>query len=235
MVRNIGVAEFHLKKGRDFEAKEIFKEISAAARKHFGGRLGAIDILDIGCASGELPVYLKRDLGTKGRVAAFDLSDELVENARERFAGEAVEFSVDNVAEFSHGQYDLITMISVLSYFDDPYPVLDNALRHLKPGGMCAISGLFNEHGIEVRMRYRRPDHDRWMEHAVLHQFSLANITSYFSRHGLKCEVTKQIMPFDIPRPKDNPARSWTVNLDGERYMMSGLNLVYNINVLYVT
>lgn len=235
MVRNLGIAEFHLKEGKDFEVKEIFKEFSGRIKDHFGDGTENLSILDVGCASGELLSFLKADTGTTGDLAGIDLSDELIENARERFADPDIEFSVADAATFkSSKKYDLITMASVLSYFDDPYPVLKNMLSHLNPGGLVLVSGVFNDYGIEVRMSYKLPTHDKWMKHAVLHQFSLESMLKFFDDNGYSCTESKQIMPFEL-KPKENPGRSWTVDLDGERHMMSGLQLIYNISILQIT
>lgn len=202
-------SDFHIKQGDKFEVKELFKDISRMIKEHFHQKTENLDILDIGCASGELPRFLKNDLKTSGKVYGFDISKELVENARKRFAKSSIEFFVDDVRNFKIKQkFDVITMTSVLSYFDDPYPIISNVLKHLRHRGLAIISGIFNEYNLEVRTRYKLADESHWRKTAVINQFPLNKIIDFINTQGYACKVTKQIMPFDIS-PKENPIRSW--------------------------
>ncbi|MEK7084538.1 MAG: class I SAM-dependent methyltransferase [Patescibacteria group bacterium] len=229
-------SNFHLKKGNQFEVKELFKDFSQKVQKHFKGKTGHLDILDIGCASGELLYFLKKDLKTEGRVWGFDLSEDLIANAYERFGKEAgINFFVDNADGFTLGEkFDVITMASVLSYFDDPYPILANALNHLKDGGMMLVSGIFNDYNIDVRMRYKLESEREWDPGAVINQFSKKSIGEFLDKAGAAYTFSTQVMPFDI-LPKEHPIRSWTVSFNGERWLLNGLQLLHNIQVLEIS
>lgn len=227
---------FHLKKGDQFEVKELFKDFSQRIRKHFNGKTEYLDILDIGCASGELPYFLKKDLHTKGKVWGFDFSEELIGNAYKRFGENAgINFFVDNAADFKlQATFDVIAMSSVLSLFDDPYPILANILNHLNGGGIVLISGIFNDYNIDVRARYKLDSEHEWHSGAVANQFSKKAIGEFLEKAGYRYTFSTQIMPFDIP-PKEEPTRSWTVNVNGERWLTNGLQLLYNIQILEIT
>lgn len=228
-------SHFHLKKGDQFEVKELFKDFSRKIQEHFGGKTENLSILDIGCASGELLYFLKRDLNTSGRARGFDISEELIQNARERFGKEAgINFFVDDAGDFKLNEtFDIITMSSVLSYFDDPYPVLANALTHLASGGLAIISGIFNDYNIDVRMRYKLPNEDEWDQGAVMNQFSKKSIGEFLAKAGYEYRFSTQVMPFDL-EPKEHPIRSWTVNVNGKRWLTNGLQLLYNIQILEI-
>ncbi|MEK7125824.1 MAG: class I SAM-dependent methyltransferase [Patescibacteria group bacterium] len=227
---------FHLKKGDRFEVKELFKDFSMKIKEHFGGDVENLSVLDIGCASGELLYFLKQDLKTQGKVWGFDISEELVKNAYERFGREAgVNFFVDNAVGFKlTDKFDVITMSSVLSYFNDPYPVLANLLNHLRAGGLALISGIFNDYNIDVRLQYKLENEKQWDSGAAINQFSKKNLGEWLTKAGYQYRFTKQIMPFDIP-PQEFPIRSWTVNVSGERRLTNGLQLLYDVQILEIS
>jgi SAM-dependent methyltransferase len=226
---------FHVKTGETYVVKELFKELAQAIRTHFRGQTGQLDILDAGCASGELPHFLQRELATSGSVRGFDISSALVESAKDRFGGYNIDYFIDDIATFKlDAPVDVLTATSVLSYFTDPTPVLRNLLMHLKPGGIALISGVYNDWNIDVEMKFRFDASD-WSEHQVINQFSKARMRGLVSALGYTCEFTPQTMPFDIPPSPAAPIRSWTVSLDGERHMMNALQIVYNIEILRIT
>ena len=225
---------FHLKQGKEFEIKELFKDISRLTKEHFGEKTDGLDLLDVGCASGELSYFMKKDTGTSGKIQGFDISPTLIKNAAERFGDEGMKFFIADAADFKlDTKFDVITMTSVLSYFDDPYPVLKNMLGHLKKNGLAIISGIFNEHNIEVRLKYKLESDNEWIDNSVINQFSMKGISNFLADYGYQAEFMKQIMPFDV-KPKENPIRSWTVNADGVRRMTNGLQLLYDIQILKI-
>ncbi len=226
---------FHVKVGKEFEVKELFKEISALIKTHYGGKTDKLDVLDAGCASGELPYFLKEDLGTSGTVWGFDVAQTLVNNAMERFGDSGIKFFVRDAWEFKLDRtFDVVTMTSLISYFDDPYPILRAALTHLKSGGLLIISGIFNPWNIDVRLRYKLESDKEWDEIHAMNQFSVNNLRKFFDDLGFEATFSKQVMPFDM-EPKENPIRSWTVNADESRRMTNGLQLLYDIQILRVT
>lgn len=226
---------FHIKEGSKFEVKELFKDISKIIKKHYNHKVENLEILDIGCASGELQSFLKKDLGTAGAVWGFDISKDLIKNAYSRFGRSDIKFFVDDASSFRlDKKFDVILMTSVLSYFDDPYPVLTNTLRHLKKGGLAIVTGIFNDWNIDVRLKFKLEGDKEWEEDSVLNQFSVKNIGQFLTKSGYQFKFSKQIMPFDI-LPKEHPIRSWTVKVDGVRRMTNGLQLLYDIQILQIT
>ena len=226
---------FHIKKSKKFIVKELFKDFSKIIKRHFHKKTANLDLLDIGCASGELLYFLKKDLRTDRLVWGLDISKDLINNARERFGNSSIKFFVANANNFKlNKKFSVITAASLISYFDDPYPILKNMLKYLKPDGILLISGVFNNRNIDVRLRYKLENDKKWKNDAALNQFSIRTIKDFFAEHGYQCKISTQIMPFNIS-PKKHPIRSWTVNLNGKRYVMNGLQLVYNIQTLAIT
>ncbi len=225
-------SNFHIKKDNVFEVKELFKDISKLVKVKYRNKTSELDILDLGCASGELAYFLKNDLQSSGKVWGLDISRELIKNAKQRFGGSNVKFFAADAYNFKTDvKFDVVTMTSVLSYFDDPFPAIKNLLNLLKDDGIAVISGIFNPWNIDVKLNFRVQGDTGWEN---FHQFSLSRIQKFITDAGYVCRISEQIMPFDIPM-KENLLRSWTVNLDGNRYMMNGLQLAYNIRILQIT
>ncbi|OGM99401.1 MAG: hypothetical protein A2817_03375 [Candidatus Yanofskybacteria bacterium RIFCSPHIGHO2_01_FULL_39_8b] len=229
----MGNSDFHIKKDKNFKPKELFKDMAAIIQKRFKNT-GDFSILDIGCASGELPFYLKNRFKTDD-VYGFDISPKLIKNAKERFGGSKINFTVANAKNFKFNRkFDVITAASILSYFDNPYEILNNIFKHLNKKGLIIITGIFNDWNLDVKLKYKMDKDKKWGDKSVINQFSTKRIGDYLTKKGYKYKFSEQIMPFKIVPHKDHPIRSWTINLNGKRFMMSGLQLAYNIKILQI-
>ena len=226
-------SRFHIKSGRDFEVKELFKKIAELAREFFSAQVGGVSILDVGCASGELPYFLQKELQNSGQVCGVDLDSALIKNAQERFGDSGIHFETGDAASFALGRkFDLITATSLLSYFEDPRDVMQNILNHLTEEGLLIVTGLFNDYDIEVRLRYKVKGQQEW--NCGFNQFSLSGFSEMVHSLGFHVAVEEQVMPFDIP-PGDNVLRSWSMMVNGKRYMTNGLQLLWNIKILRIS
>ena len=101
-------------------------------------------ILEVGCGVGGIVSLL----GPRERIVGLDVDPEVVEHARERFAGRSeCSFAVANVAEFSDAQleelaaerFDTILCINALEHMRDDIAGLRALERLLVPGGTLAL------------------------------------------------------------------------------------------------
>lgn len=103
------------------------------------------NFLDMGCGTGRhLEEFVKRGLKCDG----FDLSTEMLSQARKRLPGTAVGLSEGNITDFENGkQYDLvIAMFAVMGYLTDNESLLaglHTARKHLRPEGVFIFDGWF--------------------------------------------------------------------------------------------
>lgn len=97
-------------------------------------------VLDLGCGVGDVAALLT-DRGA--RVTGVDLSEELLEAARNRELPRASFRCCDLRAlpapEELAGKVDGIWCGFTLAYFTDPIPVVNGWARHLRPGGWIAV------------------------------------------------------------------------------------------------
>jgi SAM-dependent methyltransferase len=74
-------------------------------------------VLDVGCGFGDLLGYL-RSKGWRGRYTGVDLVDELIAEARKRYAGDnAAEFLCSDLAAFDHsGKSDMAVALGIFNH-----------------------------------------------------------------------------------------------------------------------
>ena len=108
-----------------------------AVSRHFSAP-GAL--LDFGCGSGEIAASFA-DAGW--RVTAVDLSSAMIETARQKWPGRAIEWltlAPSAGLPLIAGSLDLVICSSVLEYVDDPVRPLAEFARVLRPGGWCCAT-----------------------------------------------------------------------------------------------
>ena len=102
---------------------------------------GRGDLLDLGTGTAQIPVELCRQ-GFEGRIMAADLSVSMLEMARLNIEIASV---IDRVQLaqadakallFADAYFDCVACNGALHHFADPFPVLQGALRVLRPGGL---------------------------------------------------------------------------------------------------
>ncbi len=187
-----------------------------------------VSILDIGCSRGEFLYYIKNNIKFDS-MAGVDFSQVLIKKAR-GFKGLAgVEFFCDLAESFKlKEKFDVITMIGVLSYFDNVEALLKNLKRHLKKDGSAFITGIFNKYDIDVITRYRNNKYSSKFQPGW-NNISLTTFSKQLNNIGLKVRNTsKFILPFDCRRAKD-PSRSWTALTDEGKKYVNGLGMIYDI------
>jgi ubiquinone/menaquinone biosynthesis C-methylase UbiE len=119
-------------------------------------------ILEIGFGTGHCLVALAKAVGSSGRVTGLDISDGMLEIARERLRGqgsEQVDLHLGDAANLDFIQpnsLDGVFMSFTLELFDNPEipRVLQECHRILKPGGRLAVVSMTKTTppGIPVRI-----------------------------------------------------------------------------------
>ncbi len=97
----------------------------------------AMDILDLGCGTG-LGSELYRPWAR--RLIGMDASPKMLEKAKDKGTYDRL-IQQDILSPWDvQGEFDLICSCDCFVYLGDLYPVLEEALRHLKNGGLMAFS-----------------------------------------------------------------------------------------------
>lgn len=108
-------------------------------------------VLDIGCGTGFAVARIAEKVGTDGRVEGIDLSEGMLQKARERLRNEKIPDGIVNLQvgdaaklPFDDNTFDAILMSFVLELFDTPEipEVLAEAKRVVKVGGRITVVAL---------------------------------------------------------------------------------------------
>lgn len=207
------------------EPKESFKAIlNLIQKKYFQS---SVNLIDIGCACGDFPGFLSKASGLS--VCGMDSLPLLISQASIRYPGiQFIEGSIEDKTALPDNSYEIITVLGVLSIFDDLTSICMNLSKWIKIGGTIYVHGMFNPDPIDVFIRYK---------HAIYGQpggllESGWNIISQHSFEKLFLENGAQRVVFhkfnlEIDLAKQNdPVRSWTEPLaNGSKQIVNGLCL----------
>jgi len=205
-----------MKKGRDWFHRFILDPIfdpllnprSDVALKLLGS---GQSLLDIGCWDGRLLEKL-RDAGLYKELAGIDIVEAGVDLAREKgFNAQVVDLNA-GVIPFPDQHFDAVTMLAVLEHVFDPYSIIREIRRILRPGGTLIVD-VPNAASVTNRARIllgRIPvtSYDTGWDGGHLH---------YFTKHAL--DHFLQSEGFDILARKTTGGsphfREWWISLMG--------------------
>ena len=184
-------------------------------------------IADVGCATGAFPAYLKKRFPGSD-IEGIEYLDSLLNKALTDFP--EISFSKGNVLDKKSvtKKFDVITMLGVLTIFDDYNTVLKNVLSWLNPKGKLILHNLVNEYDIDVFIKYRTPK-DNYVETDleqgwnIISKKSLELFAEKNSARLVSCEDFS--ISVDLQKQED-VMRSWTENnLSGTRDLFNALHI----------
>ena len=210
------------------EPKETFKLIANLIESYRGQTEGSLKIFDIGCAAGEFPHYLK-GVFPQDEIIGIEYLPELVRVAKSRYPSiEFVQDSILNETALKKSQADVITVVGVISIFDDIEPIVRNLSSWIQENGRIYIHGMFNPFPIDVYVKYSESNR---RENQILESgwniVSQATTRELFIDNGAKEVIFHNFeIGVDIPPHPSDPVRSWTESLlDGTKQIVNGLHL----------
>lgn len=125
-------------------------------------------IVDLGAGGGIDCFIAAKKLGKEGKVIGIDMTDEMLEKAREsakKVAGvlgyDVVEFRAGNIMELpvEDSSVDLVISNCVINLTEDKAKVLEEIYRILKPGGRFIISDIVSDKPVPG---YLKRDKELW-------------------------------------------------------------------------
>jgi len=93
-------------------------------------------LLDVGCGTGDL----LRRLGGRFVLSGCDPADEMIERARAANPGAFLTAASAEALPFEDDHFDVVLLIEVVRYLDDPAPALRELARVLRPGGVALVT-----------------------------------------------------------------------------------------------
>lgn len=228
MTKKIGYESGYIYAKQKKEPKEIFKHLGRLMALSTGKDLS---VLDIGCASGDLLTFLST-FPSVSECVGVDFNRNLVKVANQTDIPKC-EFRFGDAQTFKlKKKFDRVTMSGVITIFDRFEPAMENLLRHLKPDGRAFVISPFNDYDIDVRIKFRNNKFSqKWQTGYNL--FPIGKVTEFIQKKKWSVKVHTHVMPFDLSQQED-ALRAWTTNVDGERHLMNGLHLLYNLKILEI-
>lgn len=203
--------------------KESFVEVANFIEKHES----PIMIADIGCAVGMFPMYLSKRF-PRSSVTRFEYSQELLSTAKELFPGLDLRFADildSSFSEANREKFDVVTLLGVLSIFDDIEIPLHNIKKMLKPGGLFLAHGLFNPYPLDVYIKYQSsmlPHSDLEAGWNIVSQKKVVDACQRLGFFDMKFHEFS--IKANLERHPDDPVRSWTeILVDGRKQIVNGL------------
>lgn len=103
-------------------------------------------ILDLGCGDGKQISAFGKKLGKGGKIVGCDISEELIEKAKESAVKSNIEVSLlvhdmDQSFPFKDGEFDLFVSFFSIYYSKNPSKLMQEIKRLLKEGGRLFIAG----------------------------------------------------------------------------------------------
>ena len=96
-------------------------------------------LLDIGCGTG---LFVEKYLHNGGTAVGIDLSRNMIGRARGRCACCDFTVGTGESIPFRDNSFDAVSSLLVFSYLRDPWAMLSEAYRVLRPGGSISICTL---------------------------------------------------------------------------------------------
>ena len=196
------------------EAAAEYDRAFAHVSSHFlpflldaAGVVGGMRVLDIATGTGLAAAECLRTVGPTGHVVAADLSEAMVEQAKQRLGMERnITLAVENgqALSFDDNSFDAVTCSLGLMFFPDPSRGLSEFLRVLRPGGRAAASVLtVPERSYNGRINTVIAKHLPAIGEATARTFALgdvAHLRQLFERAGFRdIKISREAHRFTLP------------------------------------
>lgn len=217
------------------EPKHLFVKIADRIENH-NRQNKTLNILDVGGASGDFVSYASERF-PGSLISCVDADSELVELGRKKVPN--VNFllgDANNMPEIKSSSMDVVTMIGVMTIFDDFRTSLSECLRIVSHGGLVLVAGMFNEYPVDALVKWRYSGNSGpW--HQGYNLFSKKTVSAFLQDQDVveSWSFEKFVMPFDL-NPQTDPIRTWTeMDCNGNRVFKNGLQMEINIQILEIT
>ena len=232
--------DLYLKDKRKKNTKEYFKFLYKNLSKNYLLKSKKkVNIIDVGCATGELIYYLK----TKFKNAIFTGSDvhaKLIKVAKKDKDLKDVNFCVENIVnnpkKTNLKKFDIILFIAVHSIWDQLDIWFSNLRKYGKKGSTIYIFGLFNPNPLDTFVKVKRINSKKNSLEPGWNLISISTFKKYFKLKKIK---NYKFHPWEIKIPlsknKKDPMRSFTQKLSNNKYQLtSGIGLIHNLYLLEI-
>ena len=208
------------------QPKDSFVQCGDLIEEFISSRKHPIEIADFGAATGNFVDYLSTRFKNEN-VVGYELLDSLIAKSQVFFPLiEIRQGSILDRSSVPRNSFDVITVLGVLSIFDDCEYAIRNLIYWTKPGGKIFIHGMFNPYDLDVFVKYKHAGVSVELE-SGWNIISQKSMTKQLLDNGAKAvRYHKFNISVDLIPNSMDPVRSWTEKLEGgERQIVNGLFL----------
>ncbi len=212
------------------EPKEIFKFVKKYIDIYLK-KNNEISLLDVGCAKGEFLYYMKNNANNIKTMCGVDLSQELIDAAKDFEGLKGVDFFCKSANSYSlDNNYNVVTMLGLIGAMINIDDVFSSSSKHQNSGDLLFVLTRFNNHDIDVHHKFYNSYKDKDFKISV--SYSKKTVTSLLTENGYAIlEDVRFNLPFDIEENPEDPIRSWTVQTDSGRRFKNGLGLIFDFDM----
>lgn len=204
--------------------KDSFVQVGNLIDEWLKGNSGVASIVDMGCATGALLNYLGKRFPDQD-ISGYEYLETLIEAGQKNYPNiKITQASIFDRNKISASSLDVITVLGVISIFDDIEPLVKNLAYWIKPGGKILLHGMFNPFDVDVFVKYRKSEeHGDGPLEAGWNVVSQKTITKMFVEAGAgRVQFHEFKISVDLAQNTNDPLRSWTEKLeDGSRQIVN--------------
>lgn len=217
--------KIYLKESRYNNPKDSFKFLIKILKKKTYSKK-VYDVLDIGCANGELLYQLNRSF-KNFRLFGYEIRKDLLVKAKKQNSDKVTLKCLDINKKLNFNQkFDIIICSGLLSIFNNLDKFSNNIKKLSKKNSSIFFFGNFNDYDYDVIIKYFDKNKNKNVLQTGWNIWSLKTIRNLFKYRKIKIYrfyINKRILP-----RKNDLIRSWTFKFKGKNHFTNGLNLIQN-------
>jgi ubiquinone/menaquinone biosynthesis C-methylase UbiE len=210
--------DVYLNEDRRNEPKEMFVFVANEMEQIIQSK-PAKTLIDIGCGPGEFLYYVNKRF-PELKLTGLDVTDSYIKKATShRINADFKVGSIDDRKSLPKGPFDLVTMIGVHSYFDDPEEWVPNLLGLGSKNSTYLVIGCLNPHPVDVAVRYKRSEESVFRKGLSI--ISKETMRRAFEIKGRSVVFKEFNISIELPYRKEDCLRAWTLKNFGDRYIQT--------------
>lgn len=204
--------------------KEIFYQIQKILKKHHKKNF-SLNILDIGCADGNLINFLEKDfINTK--FTGIDVSQKLISKCKNNNRKTFIKCDYKKFSKLK--KYDVVMGLGISGYASNLIVLIKDLLKFVKKDGFLIVEGGVNFNGFDVNIKFRYNNSKPLRWETGFNSISSDYLENFLKKSKLKYRYFNWEFPIPIKYSKnDSKIRNRTLkDENGKFWIFNGLNFI---------